>query len=283
MTYKPGAAVITSEQLDAAADQASKRGMPTTMHNVTVEGFRQSIEAGITSLAHLPIDGKLVEKDLVALNESHLFIEPTLSVGYYMSYSMKGSPWYGHPEIRRLDRFREESYDSVMEESWLPELHKAQKGQHESLSKGGLKVGLLDMSAPFRFYAKLIPVGAENLRFMYNNGAKERIGCGSDATVSNCSQAAIHLELELLDFILNQDGAKWFEGANALRTASLQSAQAMGVDQEYGSICPGKIADLVVIDGDPLKDYHLIGRPVQALFMDGQVVINRCGLMLNGA
>jgi imidazolonepropionase-like amidohydrolase len=52
----------------------------------------------------------------------------------------------------------------------------------------------------------------------------------------------------------------------------------MGMEAQYGSIRPGKAADLVVLEGDPLQDFHLIGKPVQALFMDGNLVINRCKL-----
>jgi len=33
-----------------------------------------------------------------------------------------------------------------------------------------------------------------------------------------------------------------------------------------------------VLDGDPLEDFHLIGKPVKALFVEGNLVINRCGL-----
>ena len=98
MTYQPGAKVITSEQLEAAVDQAARRGLPTTIHNVTVAGFRQGLQAGVTSLAHLPMDGELKEQDVVRLMESNTYIEPTLSVGYYMSYSLKGSPVREHPE-----------------------------------------------------------------------------------------------------------------------------------------------------------------------------------------
>ena len=63
-----------------------------------------------------------------------------------------------------------------------------------------------------------------------------------------------------------------------LRTATIQSARSMGVEDQFGSIRTGKVADLVVLEGDPLQDFHLIGQPVQALFMDGKLVINRCGL-----
>jgi imidazolonepropionase-like amidohydrolase len=52
----------------------------------------------------------------------------------------------------------------------------------------------------------------------------------------------------------------------------------MGLDSQYGSLEPGKVADLVVLDGDPFADFHLVGGPVAALFMDGKLVIDHCGL-----
>jgi imidazolonepropionase-like amidohydrolase len=52
----------------------------------------------------------------------------------------------------------------------------------------------------------------------------------------------------------------------------------MGLDEDFGSIESGKVADLVILDGDPLEDFRLIGSRVAALFMDGALVINNCGL-----
>lgn len=53
-----------------------------------------------------------------------------------MSYSMKGSPFSGHPEIQRLGRFREAGYRDVVEETWLTELQPSRLGLHASLSCG---------------------------------------------------------------------------------------------------------------------------------------------------
>lgn len=117
MSYKPGAAVMTQAQLEAAADQARKRGIPITIHNVTVAGFRQSLQAGMTSLAHIPIDRELDDADLRLFADSDTFVEPTLTVGFYYCWSMKGNPWHDHPEIKWLDGFREPTYQAMVEES----------------------------------------------------------------------------------------------------------------------------------------------------------------------
>jgi imidazolonepropionase-like amidohydrolase len=41
---------------------------------------------------------------------------------------------------------------------------------------------------------------------------------------------------------------------DVLAIATLGAARVMGMDHDLGSIEPGKLADLVVIDGDPLAD-----------------------------
>ena len=38
-----------------------------------------------------------------------------------------------------------------------------------------------------------------------------------------------------------------------LRMATIVSAKVMGDDREYGSIAPGKVADLVIVDGRPTE------------------------------
>jgi imidazolonepropionase-like amidohydrolase len=279
MSYKPGAAVMTQAQMEAAVDQARKRGVATTIHNVTAEGFRQSLRAGMTSLAHLPCDQELSETDLRLFADTETFIEPTLTVGYYYTWSMQGSPWRDHPEIKRLDAFRDPTYQAMVAESWLPEVQKNFSAQQEALHQGTMKIfGLIDLSGPFQFYASYIPMGGKNFQRVYEAGGRQRSACSNDATVSGCSQAAIHLEMELFDFILNRDGQQVFCGADALRIATIQSARALGLDKQFGSLDVDKTADLAVLDGDPLMDFHQVGRPVAALFMDGKLVIDHCGL-----
>ena len=206
MTYKPGAEVITSEQLTAAVDQADKRGMPSTMHNVTVAGFRQGVRAGIGSLAHLPLDSELVEADALLLSNSRTYIEPTLSVSYYMSYSIKGSPYYGHPEIQRLDRYRDQTYQAAVKDIWLPEMLPTRIGMNDALSKGEMKVfRVIDISEPFRYFTKMVPIGWQNLRLFVKHGGVSRLACGNDAGPTNTSTAAVQDELAMFDFVLNYE------------------------------------------------------------------------------
>jgi imidazolonepropionase-like amidohydrolase len=49
--------------------------------------------------------------------------------------------------------------------------------------------------------------------------------------------------------------------AAALATAGSGSARALGLDDQIGVIAPGKQADLLVLDGDPLADITALARP----------------------
>jgi hypothetical protein len=65
----------------------------------------------------------------------------------------------------------------------------------------------------------------------------------------------VHRELELY-------AAYGIPNAAVLRLATLDSARVLGVDGQTGSIAPGKAAELVLLDGNPLEDIGAVRRGV---------------------
>jgi imidazolonepropionase-like amidohydrolase len=57
----------------------------------------------------------------------------------------------------------------------------------------------------------------------------------------------------------------------AIRAATLNSAKAMGKEQDFGSIAAGKVADLVLLDANPLDDIHNTQR-ISAVVLGGRLL-----------
>ena len=60
----------------------------------------------------------------------------------------------------------------------------------------------------------------------------------------------------------------------ALTAATLSSAKALGNESWLGSVEAGKVADLLVMDADPLEDLRRLAdkKLLRAVFLDGKIV-----------
>lgn len=56
----------------------------------------------------------------------------------------------------------------------------------------------------------------------------------------------------------------------AIKAATIHAAELLGEKDKLGSIEVGKLADIIAVDGDPLKDAKVFGRVVFVL-KDGVV------------
>jgi imidazolonepropionase-like amidohydrolase len=56
-----------------------------------------------------------------------------------------------------------------------------------------------------------------------------------------------------------------------LHATTLSAARLVGVDNDFGSVEPGKRADLVVVDGDP-RELDTLGKRIRAVYQDGRLV-----------
>ena len=276
--YQPDATIMTKNQLTAVAEQARRRGLKSTMHHVSVESFRRGVECGISSLAHAAFDERLPEADGEAFIASGCVIEPTASVAYNLCWKIKGDPFYGHTEMERLSKFRAKNYSGLADEYWIAELSESAKSTYDKIGEGRLKsLGLFDLAEFFRYFSPIVANGVENLRMLFDGGAT--MAAGNDGGVPLGTPAMMAHELSMLDYVMNSDSDKRrLQCADAVKIATINSAQAIGLENDFGSTETGKIADLAIVDGDPLEDITVIGSRVAALFMDGKLTINNCEL-----
>jgi hypothetical protein len=113
--------------------------------------------------------------------------------------------------------------------------------------------------APDQFQEFELRARALLVRYKKLAGDMHRAGvrflAGTDVNMANpvLIGFGLHDELELLV----ESG---FTPLEALQTATRNPAEYLGHLQEIGTVEPGKIADLVVLDGDPLKDIRNVGK-----------------------
>jgi Tol biopolymer transport system component len=145
-------------------------------------------------------------------------ISPTLVVsGGFFSY------WLAHPEIADTAAFR----------ALYPESYRQ---------------GLQTFAQVVGRKAALLAEGTANARRavldLHRGGA--RLVAGTDSPIFPYGLALV---VELANYV-----EAGLSPAQALRTATGASADALGVAADVGSVEPGRLADLVVVDGDPLRD-----------------------------
>jgi imidazolonepropionase-like amidohydrolase len=68
--------------------------------------------------------------------------------------------------------------------------------------------------------------------------------------------------------------------ADAIRAATVTTAELFGIEADAGTLEPGKLADLIAVAGDPLADVGTL-RQIDFVMKSGRVA-KRGGTMLDG-
>jgi imidazolonepropionase-like amidohydrolase len=130
---------------------------------------------------------------------------------------------------------------------------------YEKLYEGGEQAGL--SPANLAKLAVVIDAGLESLRIAQAAGVK--IASGSDLLGSMAQHRGRELGIK----------AQVLGAIGAIVATTRTTAELIRLDSEIGTIEPGKRADLIVVDGDPLEDIGLLGRPetLSAIVTDGRL------------
>ena len=114
-------------------------------------------------------------------------------------------------------------------------------------------------------FALMSPIKRRTLKAFHDGGGRDLVTLGTDhpSWGRYWSPFAVHREL----LALARAGVP---PADVFRIATLNSARAMGLDDELGSIEEGKIADLVIVRGNPLEDVRA-ARDVWYVFARGRL------------
>jgi len=99
---------------------------------------------------------------------------------------------------------------------------------------------------------------------MRKAGVQFMAGTDTAAAVAVVPGSSLHTELEY--FV-----EAGFTPAESLRTATLNPAIFMGEEADRGTVAAGKVADLVLLDANPLQDIHNT-RKISAVILNGRLL-----------
>lgn len=236
-------------RLEVAGEEARRARLPFIVHATQLARAKEAIRAGANVLVH-SVAPDAVDDEFIALaKERGTIVIPTLTVfeGYADVYAAR-SPGARYP----LDCV--DAGTRAKLERKLPEPQRALGLQ------GLVRSGRADTA-----YA----VTARNVRRMRDAGIPMAMGtdAGNPGTAHGPS---VYREMEALQ-------SAGMSPSEVFTSATLVAARAMGRASEVGSLEPGKLADLIVVDADPLADIANLRRV--RLVMKGGALYGRAELL----
>lgn len=250
---------IRRAEMRAAVDEAHKHGMKITGHLCSI-GFREAVELGIDNLEHglfvnteydpakqpdqCPATNTRLMEDLdLESAEVRETFRTMIDRGVSMTSTL--------PVIEALVPGRPQELDPRVLEAMFPAVREGYLRAYEGM-KQNPAAGVSEKA-----YKKAL---AYEYAFVKAGGL---LGAGVDNTGNGGALAGFGDQRNLE--ILVEAG---FTPVEAIRIMSLNGAKILGVDRELGSVEVGKVADLIVVAGNPAATAKDL-RKVVTVFKDG--------------
>ncbi len=225
---------MNEETLTALVDEARQRGIEVLTHTVTLERAKIAARAGVDVIAH-GIGNALVDDEVIGLMKTKgTTYAPTLAVYEPRSRAI-------------LTPLLEAALEPTVRSLIQPPLTPA------------TTANIAEQSQPTRRWQTL----QSNTAALRKGGVN--FGAGTDAGVSGTHHGWATLrELQLLV-------AGGLTPLEAITAATGNSARAIKVDGERGTIAPGKLADLLLVAGEPHRNIRDIER-IKRVFLGGREI-----------
>jgi imidazolonepropionase-like amidohydrolase len=234
---RPALPAMSRQILLAIVDEAHRQGLKVYAHATTLEYAKTFLLAGGDGLVHGIVDQPVDDEFLSLMKTGGRFYIATLTL------------WEAVHDIAGFAR-REAEFDRN---------HR----NPESVYVAFRNPTVVEQ-ANIRFRGALpeenVKISMANLKRVASSGIP--VATGTDTGVPGVLPG-VASQMELVLFV-----EAGLSPAEALRASTLTAQRIVGRDRQLGEIAVGKLADLVVLDGDPLSDIHNIAR-VNAVVKSG--------------
>ena len=221
--FRPGDDIAVGKALVAATvDEARKGGVRTAVHATELETARAAVEAGADVLVHSVFDKPVDDAFVELLKRRGVIYIPTLFVRTGYTLVLTGSFVPTPAERRWADPDVLATFDEVRSR---PELTSRPRRATDPESER---------------------VTLQNLKRLSDAGVT--IAAGTDAgNIGTLHGPSIFRELRLM-------ADAGLTPREVLASATAGGARVMGREKDLGAVAPGRLADLLILDRDPLAD-----------------------------
>jgi imidazolonepropionase-like amidohydrolase len=210
----------------AAGDAAHAAGVPLAVHATELVTAKAAMRAGADYLVHSVEDAPIDDEFIALARKNHILYCPTLFVTNGYQYALSGTWKPTQEEARLADPQILAAMDDLdkMPKEMIPE-----------------RIALLMKNPPV---PRASPIALANLRKVWDAGIT--VVMGTDAgNIGTLHGPSIFREMEYM----TQAGLTPLQ---VLRSATTNGAKAMRMDRDIGALEAGRLADLVILDADPL-------------------------------
>jgi hypothetical protein len=244
----------TPQQMRVLIEHAHRRGLTTTSHLQT-EDFhleihpRDAILMGLDRIEHsiAPVEDIILDRIKVGDPELNALFDLVIERKVYIDPTMRQ---YCGPTLRRMGLNQEWTDESRF---YTPHIQARRREQQQRQQQRATTdpprprpaEAPRDPAGSLRDYDKFCAHKMPELKAFHDRGGGHLITIGTDAP-SGLGGFAYHRDLEAhVHFGIPP--------AAVLKSATINGARALRVDDILGSIETGKVADLVIVEGNPLQ------------------------------
>jgi imidazolonepropionase-like amidohydrolase len=220
--------MLKPEVMAAIVDEAHKQGLKVYVHAPVLEYAKEVLRAGVDGLAHGILSDPIDDEFIALMKRNKAVYVSTNSVFESVSDITGWSRRAEAADVRGI------LPKEVYEKGASPELEQQWNKKWNNIS----------------YMKERLPILRANLRKVYDAGIPVVAGSDSSgAFVGLASQIELMLQVEA-----------GLTPQESLQTATLNAARMIGREKDLGSVEPGKLADLLILDADPLADIGNIRR-----------------------
>jgi imidazolonepropionase-like amidohydrolase len=233
---------------------AHQHGLKVTAHSYGTEGDWAAVRGGVDGIEHLVNVPHELPDDLIrAIKARGIAVCPTLSGSAYSVWKFLQAPelLYEDPDLvaNVPVGVRKDLYFTV-----------------RMLKLPGVARLLLRQPDPMQQWERWYEHSLRNTEKLYRAGVPLIFGTDTPFAFGNFFHSVMN-EVRALKLAGLPNEA-------ILRMATSDAATALGISDRVGTIEPGKLADLVLLDGDPASDIEALGH-VDLVMKEGRIVYRR--------